>query len=483
VRASWLLLLAAALLALGATPGGSGANRVPADDGRLLVTVGETAAGRARLWLRVDAESARVAIEPAVGGTHRVFVVHPDPARDFTAVLDLDGLDPGAPYAYAVEAGGARVTGAFTAAPPPDADRPVRLQWSGDLGGGGHCRDVDNGYPIFRAMARRAPDLFLFVGDTIYADQTCGDGAHVPASVSVADALDDFRAKHRYNRADPALQAFFRTTSVYSIWDDHEVRNNFVGPEDPLMPAGRRAFQEYFPVVGPADQPERLYRAVRWGRHVEIFILDTRQYRSSNSAPDGPDKTMLGGTQRRWLLDAVAASDATWKLVVSSVPLGIFTGGRAADGWSNANVLGFPRNGGTGFVHERDLILGELRARRVQNVVFLSGDVHHAELIRHQPRADYVVHEFIAGPLSARQGYPRFLDRSLNSRSLASLGFALNFGEIVADARTLTARIVDASGKVRARATVRSSDPGQDTRQRTIRADRPDVADRPAAAD
>jgi hypothetical protein len=90
--------------------------------------------------------------------------------------------------------------------------------------------------------------------------------------------------------------------------------------------------------------------------------------------------------------------------------------------------------------------------------VFLSGDVHHAEHIRHQPAADFVLHEFIAGPLSARQGYPRFLDRSLNSQSLASLGFALNFGELVADATTLTARIVDASGNVRGRTALTRGD-------------------------
>jgi alkaline phosphatase D len=232
-----------------------------------------------------------------------------------------------------------------------------------------------------------------------------------------------------------------------------------VGPDDALMPDGRRAFQEYFPVAGPAEEPERLYRAVRWGRHVEIFILDTRQYRSSNDTPDGPDKSMLGAAQRRWFLEAIAASDATWKLVVSSVPLGIFTGGRVSDSWSSASMLGFPRKGGIGFVHERDLILAELRARHVRNVVFLSGDVHHAELIRHHPAPDYAIHEFIAGPLSARQGYPRFLDRSLNSRSLASLGFALNFGEIVADGRTLVARLLDAAGNVRGRATLTADEP------------------------
>jgi alkaline phosphatase D len=222
------------------------------------------------------------------------------------------------------------------------------------------------------------------------------------------------------------------------------------------MPDGRRAFQEYFPVLGPPEDPTRLYRRVRWGRHAEIFILDTRQYRSSNAAHDGPEKTMLGVAQRRWLLDSVAASDATWKVVVSSVPLGIFTGGRFADSWSNANVLGYPRNGGTGFAHERDLILGELHARGARNVVFVTGDVHHAEVLRHEPTPGHVVHELIAGPLSARQGYPRFVDRSLHSRSLASLGFTLNFGELVITRSAITVRLIDASGTVRRIATIHS---------------------------
>jgi hypothetical protein len=82
--------------------------------------------------------------------------------------------------------------------------------------------------------------------------------------------------------------------------------------------------------------------------------------------------------------------------------------------------------------------------------VFVSGDVHHAEFIRHEPAPGFVVHEVLAGPLAARQGYPRFLDRSLSSRTLGSLGFTPNFGELVADGSTLQARIFDGSDSVRA---------------------------------
>ena len=103
-----------------------------------------------------------------------------------------------------------------------------------------------------------------------------------------------YRAKHRYNRADPAVQQLFRETSVYATWDDHEVANNFAGSLEPLMPVGRRAFRDYWGIEGPREEPDRLYRSVRWGRGLEVFMLDTRQYRSGNAEPDGPDKTMLG---------------------------------------------------------------------------------------------------------------------------------------------------------------------------------------------
>ncbi|HUF91561.1 MAG TPA: alkaline phosphatase D family protein [Candidatus Limnocylindria bacterium] len=445
---TWARRFSAAVLLLGAAPSGLGPGAF--GDAALapgtLVTVAEVSAHRALLWLRAP-DGAPVAIRyGAAGEPVAVTEATPSAARDFTARVPLERLWAGTRYQYEVRAAGERVTGAFTTAPAADTDTPVRLAWSGDLGGAGHCREVEDGYRIFRAMSARAPDAFLFVGDTIYADHRCGR-AQLAGADYVASSLDELYGKHRYNRADAAVQHFFRRTSVYATWDDHEVENNF-GPGHELMPAGRRAFQDYFALEGVPDDPGRIYRSARWGRHVEIFILDTRQYRSPNTDADGPAKTMLGAAQRRWLLAGVSASDATWKLIVSSVPLGIFTGGAHSDSWSNANVFGYPREG-TGFVHERDLILRSLHERGVGNVVFISGDVHHAEILRHEPAPGFVVHELIAGPLAARRGYPRFLDRSLGSRSLGSLGWAQNFGEIVADGAGLRVNIVDSAGTVR----------------------------------
>jgi len=417
-----------------------------------LVTVGEVTDTAAVMWVRgVAWGEVSVRFEPIEGGPAAGArgEIRVSPRQHLTGKLMLQSLEPGTRYRYTVAQNTAETTGEFVTAPSPTDARPVRFSWSGDLGSRGHCRKPADGYAIFRALARIPSDFFLFVGDTIYADHVCGEAVHEPGYDFVARRLADFWAKHRYNREDPAVQAYFRRASVYAIWDDHDVRDNFAGPTEPLMEPGRRAFIDYFPIRPPREEPGRLYRHFRWGALLEVFILDTRQYRSPNTAVDGPGKTMLGPTQRRWLIDAVTASSAVWKVVVSSVPLSVPTGGRAHDSWSNANPRGVPEEHSTGFAVERDGILRTLRQRGVKNLVVLAADVHHAELIRHHPTPEWSFHEFIAGPLSAGPGKPHPLDAALAPRSLWSLGGTANFGDIAIDATGLTVRIVDALGQTR----------------------------------
>jgi alkaline phosphatase D len=436
-RLTAALALAAGLLAGGAAAGPG-----------LLVTVGDVSSTTAVVWARPAGETTvGVEARPSAGGTAITATARATKRGDQTVKVPLAGLTPATRYTWEIRAAGESVTGEFVTAPMADQATRVHFLWSGDLGGGGRCRLIDGGYPIFRAMARHKPDFFLFEGDTIYADVKCDTPGVLPGANFVARSLGEYRGRHRYNREEPAVQAFFRTTAVYAIWDDHEVRNDFSGPSDPLMPTGRRAFLEYFPIIPPDDEPNRLYRKFRWGRLLEIFILDTRQYRSPNTQTDGPGKTMLGAAQRRWLVDNVSTSTAVWKMVVSSVPLSIPTGKpERRDSWSNANVYGTPQEGGTGFAVERDAILRSLRARGVKNLVFLVADVHHAELIRHHPTPEWSFHEFVAGPLSASTGRPRPLDQALNPRSLFARGGVYTFGEVVIEPGSLVVRLLDVNG-------------------------------------
>ena len=377
------------------------------------------------------------------GGRHAIAVTA---ASDLTGKVVVAGLAPGTRHTVSVSQGSARAEGSFVTAPPPDAAARVAFLWSGDLGGGGQCRAVDGGYRIFRPMLARRADFVLFVGDLVYTDVACDRPGFVPGAAFRARTLDEFRARHRYQHEDRPLQALLRATSVYAIWDDHEVRNDFSGPFEPLMPVGREALLDYWPIGTPAEDPARLYRSVRWGRLLEVFILDTRQYRSRNADVDGPGKTMLGAAQKRWLLDGVTASTAVWKVVVTSVSLSIPTGRpQARDSWTGATVFGLPMVG-AGFATERDAILDVFRKQQVKNLVFLVADVHHAELIRHHPTPAWSFHEFVAGPLSATTGTPRPLDAGLNPRSIFSRGGVFNFGEIVVEPAHLTVTLLDEAG-------------------------------------
>jgi alkaline phosphatase D len=429
------LLLALGLVAAAPAPG------------PLLVTVTEVRPTEAILWARAPRRGS-VSVEiGAEGAVVRAQAPLATPADDLVVRLPLDGLTPATQYRYAVAQDGQRVEGAFTTAPPPDAPARVTFLWSGDLGGGGRCRPAGGEYEIFRAMARRQADFFLFVGDTVYADVPCRPDA-APGAGFRATTLAGYRARHRHNREDVAMREFLRRTPVYAIWDDHEVRNDFAGPSEPLMPLGRQAFLEYWPVAAGED-PTRLYRSARWGRRLEIFVLDTRQYRSDNALADGPAKTMLGAAQRQWLLGAVPASTATWKVIVSSMPLSVPTGPpERRDGWSNASVFGLVPENGTGFVTERDAILADFRLRGVRNLIFVAADVHYAEVTRHQPHPGWSFHELIAGPLSARRGQPRPLDERLSPRTLFARGGVDNFGEVTVEPAALTVRIVDSQGSV-----------------------------------
>jgi alkaline phosphatase D len=229
-----------------------------------------------------------------------------------------------------------------------------------------------------------------------------------------------------------------------------------------LLPIGLDAFLDYTPIAIAESTPKRLYRSLRWGKHLELLVLDTRQYRDANGAVDDPlrPKTMLGREQLTWLKERLAASDATWKVIVSSVPMSIPTGFPAEngrDGWANLGQA-------TGFEQELLDIL-RFASDRGSRLVFVSTDVHFAEAFRYRPFADrpgFVVHEVVTGPMNAGIFPIRDVDPTLNPEVLHFYGPPtadavtswaeakrwLNFGTLEVDAAgRLTAGIVDTAGE------------------------------------
>jgi alkaline phosphatase D len=395
----------------------------------------------------------------AVAPVARTQVITTGPDTDFTLAIPIEGLTPATRYRYFVFAGGkgregtqtetrAAAQGEFTTLADVKSQVPVTFAWSGDLGGQQRCRRGAAGYPIFDVMRAQQLDFFLFLGDTMYADSVCPSPPNEPGADFLATTLAEYRTRHRYQRGAESLRRFLEGVPVYVIWDDHEVRNDFAGPFDSRMPIGRQALREYWPIRVAPDDPHRFYRAVRAGADLELFILDTRQYRSRNADKDGPEKTMLGERQLQWLLSGLAESTATWKAIVTTVPLSISKGGVVGisgnDGW--AGGLGIP-----GFERERQVIVDTILGRRLRNVVFLAGDVHHVQANVYDPDDDGTpdFHEFVVGPLSAASDRNTPPSKGLHPTTLISEAGYFNFGLVRVTKSSFDVTVLDDSGTTR----------------------------------
>jgi alkaline phosphatase D len=427
----------------------------------LGTATGDVTSGSALVWTSTNGQ-ARVKVEwqagqgPWTDSVSHSAIVSTTEERDFTASILLDGLTPATSYRYRVLTAGMDqqdqfkewAGGSFRTAALPDSAEPVRFAWSGDIGGQHRCRNEVTGYAIFDRLRAASPSFALLLGDLVYEDDRCPSPPNLPGSDFTSATLAQYRAKHRYQHGDPAFQRFLRDIPVYVTWDDHEVRDNFSGPDEPLMPIGRRAFMEYWPIHAPADDPNRLYRHSRHGADLEVFILDTRQYRSRNERPDDEGKTMLGEAQRKWLIDGLIASTATWKVVATSVPLSIRKKGNLRVAGNDSWARGAD---GTGFTTELRNIVNSVKQGGVRNIVWLAADVHFAQVNTYDPDSDGQAdfYEFVAGPLSAASGRPVPPEPDLRPTTLYSAGGFANFGLITISGKSLKLEIIDDAGTTR----------------------------------
>jgi alkaline phosphatase D len=337
---------------------------------------------------------------------------------------------------------GAPAVGSFRTF-PSDTSRRVSFLWGADTAGQGYgINPAMGGMKIYDTMARADADLFIHVGDTVYADQPIereirgGDGSTfrnvtTQAKAKVAESLDEFRGQWAYNLLDDNVRAFNARTAQFVLWDDHEVRNNWYPGQmlgdpryqnerrvDVLAARARRAFFESTPILGLDPTAGRIDRSLSCGPLLDVFSLDMRSYRG----PNGPNRetvfspasALLGAAQVANLKKALRASRAAWKVIASDMPLGLVVG----DGPGRFEAVA---NGDDGPALGREIEIADLlryiKAERINNVVWVTGDVHYAAAHRYSPDdalfTDFEPFwEFVAGPLNAGTFGPNALDKT-----------------------------------------------------------------------
>jgi len=351
---------------------------------RLVVMHGYADYTSALVWVQAEAPGPiRIRWRSEHDGIEHEATLEARAANDDIVLARLTGLAPGARATYAIDGDGERREGAVRTQPywSDGADAPditiaigscfflaaAEPPWNASTYG--------DGFEIFDAIAAKAPDLVVWMGDNLY--------------FQAPDELDpaSMAARYRRQRALPALQRLLVTAPQIAIWDDHDYGPNDADMSYVLKGESLALFREYWanPNYGLPDVPGIFGRA-RFG-DVDLFLLDDRWYRSANKLADAPDKTMFGAQQLAWLRNALVYSRATLKLVVNGSQM-----------WNRANRF----EGFNHYSYEQKAFGDWLVAQRVDGVMFASGDRHFTELLRIERPGAYPLYEFTSSPLTSR---------------------------------------------------------------------------------
>jgi alkaline phosphatase D len=352
--------------------------------------------------------------------------------------VTLENLEPNTWYWYEFEAMGARSRVGRTRTFPAPWQRVQKMRFAF-----ASCQDFTAGYyAAYRDMLAQQLDFFVHVGDYIY-EGGASSSPILPGRVhqgSEIFSVDDYRNRYALYRLDEDLQNLHASLPMLCTWDDHEVDNNYAGltaeegaPFSGAEFAQRRrnaydVYRETMPlrpksrILTPQGNL-RIFRDFEFGSLANIYLLDTRQFRSDQPAVDGfgstdPDSvavepvfgeklydaagieseaaTLMGQQQEYWLADRLYDSRAQWNVIAQQImmmPWNLRLAGRkqvelnpSLPAPQKAAILALIDNVANlynvdawdGYPAARRRVLDIVSRSGARNPVVLSGDIHAA---------------------------------------------------------------------------------------------------------
>lgn len=293
----------------------------------------------------------------------------------------------------------------------------------------GSCAKENKPQPIWHSITDTKPQLFLFIGDNIYAD---------------TQDMNLMWKKYQMLGSKPGYQKLKNSCRIVATWDDHDYGANDVGVEYPKKKESQQLFLDFFGV--PKDSPRRKRAGVYHaeiigpvGKRVQIILLDTRYFRSrlknggqksepgeGISGPYLPDddkkKTVLGKAQWKWLEEQLG-KPAELRIVASSIQ--VIANEHNWEKWGN-------------FPHERKRLFDLIGRTKANGVVFISGDRHKAEISRHDETAvGYPIYDVTSSSLNQPSGVKTKTGvrwgNEINPHRVGLMYFETNFGIIDVD--------------------------------------------------
>jgi alkaline phosphatase D len=305
---------------------------------------------------------------------------------------EAKGLRPGRVYWYRLRAGSAVSPVGRTRTAPAAGSSNGRFRFAF-----ASCQQYEQGYyAAYRDMAGRDLDLVVHLGDYIY-EKSWGARHVRQHGVGIPTTLPEFRNRYALYKSDADLQAAHAAFPWLSIWDDHEVSDDYANDRsyttyDPkqflkIRAAAYQAYYEHLPLppsARPIGPDATIYAHYRFGEMLDMLLLDDRQYRSAPACVQGgrtatvPDcaertdeaRSMLGRAQEQWFDARLADRRGRWTVVAQQT---LMAEAKRRDAEAGDRYW---TDGWDGYPDARRRLLDSVVAHKVRNPVVIGGDRH-----------------------------------------------------------------------------------------------------------
>lgn len=235
----------------------------------------------------------------------------------------------------------------------------------------GSCNRTHKDQTFWNTVAKGSPDLWISLGDNIYADGL---------------SIEERRLKYENLRLDPNYARFSAATPIIGIWDDHDYADNNRGSDFQDKFASKEMLLDFFDLdASQFTDRSGIYQSYLFGtqgQRTKVVLLDCRfNMDKSRTVPQ-----LLGQDQWQWLEGEIKASDFELLILGTGISL-------------TANSVGFGIEGWSSFTDERLRLYAALNALRCP-VVVISGDRHQADISRIQLEGGAHIYEFMSSGLT-----------------------------------------------------------------------------------
>lgn len=298
----------------------------------------------------------------------------------------------------------------------------------------GSCSKEDKDQSILYKVIDRQPELFIYLGDNIYAD---------------TKDMDLMQAKYAKLAAKPEFQALLRSCKVLATWDDHDYGKNDSGRKYAKKEESKQVFLEFWKEDASSSRFKHkgIYHAEYFGEGdelVQVILLDTRTFRSrlkysfigfakykNDYRPNYSKAASILGEEQWAFLKKELEKPAAIRIIASSTQFAHQYNGY--ESWNN-------------FPLEKERMLGLIKETKANGVLFISGDVHWGELSSMENPGSYPLYDITSSGLTQTWGHTEE-----NAFRIGEVVPENNFGliEIDWEHRMLYLQIIDKGGTQR----------------------------------